>query len=99
MRISDWRLDVCSSDLNRRSHMPLPEGQLSCADCHNPHGTINATLLKTDTVNETCYQCHAEKRGPMLFEHAPVRDSCLNCHTPHGRSAERRVGEECVVTC
>lgn len=69
---------------NRRSHMPLPEGQLSCADCHNPHGTINATLLKTDTVNETCYQCHAEKRGPMLFEHAPVRDSCLNCHTPHG---------------
>ncbi len=69
---------------NRRSHMPLPEGQMSCADCHNPHGTINATLLKTDTVNETCYQCHAEKRGPMLFEHAPVRDSCLNCHTPHG---------------
>ncbi|MDG6348521.1 DmsE family decaheme c-type cytochrome [Luteimonas sp. 8-5] len=69
---------------NRRSHMPLPEGQMSCVDCHNPHGTINATLLKTDTVNETCYQCHAEKRGPMLFEHAPVRESCLNCHTPHG---------------
>lgn len=69
---------------SRRSHMPLPEGQMSCADCHNPHGTINASLLKTDTVNETCYQCHAEKRGPMLFEHAPVRDSCLNCHTPHG---------------
>jgi len=69
---------------NRRSHMPLPEGQMSCADCHNPHGTINPTLLKTATVNETCYQCHAEKRGPMLFEHAPVRESCLNCHTPHG---------------
>jgi len=79
---------TCHRDIrqqfNRRSHMPLPEGQMSCADCHNPHGTINQTLLKTDTVNETCYQCHAEKRGPMLFEHAPVRDSCLNCHTPHG---------------
>ena len=73
---------------NRRSHMPLPEGQMSCADCHNPHGTINATLLKTDTVNETCYQCHAEKRGPMLFEHAPVRDSCLNCHSPHGSNQQ-----------
>ncbi|MGY0651187.1 DmsE family decaheme c-type cytochrome [Luteimonas sp. A537] len=73
---------------NRRSHMPLPEGQMSCADCHNPHGTINASLLKTDTVNETCYQCHAEKRGPMLFEHAPVRDSCLNCHTPHGSNQQ-----------
>ena len=79
---------TCHKDIrqqfNRRSHMPLPEGQMSCVDCHNPHGTINASLLKTDTVNETCYQCHAEKRGPFLFEHAPVRDSCLNCHTPHG---------------
>lgn len=79
---------TCHKDIrqqfNRRSHMPLPEGQMACVDCHNPHGTLNAALLKTDTVNETCYQCHAEKRGPFLFEHAPVRDSCLNCHTPHG---------------
>ncbi len=69
---------------NRRSHMPLPEGQMSCADCHNPHGSITDPLLKTNTVNETCYQCHAEKRGPFLFEHAPVRENCLNCHSPHG---------------
>ncbi len=79
---------TCHKDIrvqfNRRSHMPLPEGLMTCADCHNPHGSLNPTLLKTDTVNETCYQCHAEKRGPFLFEHAPVRDSCLNCHTPHG---------------
>ncbi len=78
----------CHKDIriqfNRRSHMPLPEGQMSCVDCHNPHGSITSPLLKTNTVNETCYQCHAEKRGPFLFEHAPVRESCLNCHTPHG---------------
>ena len=79
---------TCHKDIrqqfNRRSHMPLPEGQMACVDCHNPHGTINTALLKTDTVNETCYQCHAENRGPFLFEHAPVRENCLNCHTPHG---------------
>ena len=69
---------------DRRSHMPLPEGQMSCVDCHNPHGSLTSPLLKTNTVNETCYQCHAEKRGPFLFEHAPVRENCLNCHTPHG---------------
>ena len=69
---------------DRRSHMPLPEGQMSCVDCHNPHGSLTSPLLKTATVNETCTQCHAEKRGPFLFEHAPVRESCLNCHTPHG---------------
>ncbi len=57
---------------------------VSCSDCHNPHGSLTSPLLKTATVNETCWQCHAEKRGPFLFEHAPVRDSCLNCHTPHG---------------
>ncbi|QOW22800.1 DmsE family decaheme c-type cytochrome [Lysobacter avium] len=79
---------TCHTDIrqqfNRRSHMPLPEGQMACVDCHNPHGGFNNALIKTDTVNETCYQCHAEKRGPFLFEHAPVRDNCLNCHTPHG---------------
>jgi DmsE family decaheme c-type cytochrome len=69
---------------NRRSHMPLAEGQMSCDDCHNPHGSLTDPLLKTDSVNETCYQCHADKRGPFLFEHAPVRENCLNCHTPHG---------------
>src|ERR1700681_3089315 len=69
---------------NRRSHMPLPEGQMSCDDCHNPHGTLTNPLLKTNTVNETCYQCHAEKRGPFLFEHTPVRENCLNCHDAHG---------------
>jgi DmsE family decaheme c-type cytochrome len=83
--------EVCSTchrdirvQFNRRSHMPLPEGQMACVDCHNPHGALTAPLLKTNTVNETCYQCHAEKRGPFLFEHAPVRESCLNCHAPHG---------------
>lgn len=71
-----------------RSHMPLPEGQMACTDCHNPHGTITHPMLKTDTVNETCYKCHAEKRGPFVWEHAPVRENCLNCHDPHGSSQQ-----------
>jgi DmsE family decaheme c-type cytochrome len=83
---------TCHQDVraqfNRRSHMPLPEGQISCVDCHNPHGSITAPLLKTDTVNETCDTCHAEKRGPFLFEHAPVGENCLNCHSPHGSNQE-----------
>jgi DmsE family decaheme c-type cytochrome len=73
---------------NRRSHMPLPEGQMSCADCHNPHGSVTKPLLKTDTVNTTCYGCHAEKRGPTLFEHPPVRENCMNCHDPHGSNQQ-----------
>jgi DmsE family decaheme c-type cytochrome len=58
--------------------------KMVCSDCHNPHGSIGPTLLIKQTVNETCFTCHAEKRGPFLWEHAPVVDNCTNCHTPHG---------------
>jgi DmsE family decaheme c-type cytochrome len=71
-------------EFKKKSHMPLPEGKMSCVDCHNPHGTNGPRLLKGGTVNKTCYTCHAEKRGPYLWEHAPVRQNCLNCHEPHG---------------
>ena len=60
--------------------------KMSCSDCHNPHGSTGPKLLKKNSVNETCYTCHAEKRGPFLWEHAPVVDDCTNCHTPHGSS-------------
>jgi DmsE family decaheme c-type cytochrome len=77
------------SQFQQRSHMPLLEGKLTCADCHNPHGSSANAMLNTDSVNENCYLCHAEKRGPFIFEHAPVRDSCLNCHSPHGSNHEK----------
>ena len=68
----------------KRSHHPIREGQIGCADCHNPHGSATEKMLVQASVNDQCYTCHAEKRGPFLWEHAPVRESCLNCHTPHG---------------
>ena len=72
------------AQIYRSSHMPIREGKVVCSDCHNPHGSITEALLKKTSVNEVCYTCHAERRGPFLFEHAPVRESCLNCHDPHG---------------
>ena len=57
---------------------------MTCSSCHNPHGSATDNLLREPSVNETCYKCHADKRGPFLWEHEPVRDSCLNCHEPHG---------------
>jgi len=68
----------------RSAHMPLREGKMVCSDCHNPHGSYTEAALRGDSVNAVCYKCHAEKRGPFLFEHAPVRENCLNCHDPHG---------------
>jgi DmsE family decaheme c-type cytochrome len=77
------------AEFNKRSHMPLPEGKMTCVDCHNPHGTVTKPLLKGDSVNAVCYSCHAEKRGPFLWEHAPVRENCSNCHVPHGSNNDK----------
>ncbi|MDZ5650121.1 DmsE family decaheme c-type cytochrome [Nitrospirillum sp. BR 11828] len=87
------------AEFARRSHMPLLEGKLSCTDCHNPHGSTTAPLLKADSVNEVCFTCHADKRGPFLFEHAPVRESCLNCHSPHGSNFESLLTAPRPVLC
>jgi DmsE family decaheme c-type cytochrome len=83
--------DVCyachktqRAQMHRISTHPILAGKVACADCHNPHGSTGPKLLVKNSVNETCYTCHAEKRGPFLWEHAPVREDCTNCHKPHG---------------
>ena len=63
---------------------PIDAGKMSCSDCHNPHGSSGPKLLAKNTVTETCFTCHAEKRGPFAWEHQPVTEDCTNCHTPHG---------------
>jgi len=63
-------------------------GLLSCTDCHQPHGGPGPANLIRNTINEQCYDCHAEKRGPFLWEHAPVQEDCSNCHVPHGSNHE-----------
>lgn len=77
------------SQTNRNAHMPLrqgalPEGWMSCTSCHDPHGTVTPSLIAATSVNDGCTSCHADKRGPFLWEHAPVTENCVNCHDPHG---------------
>jgi DmsE family decaheme c-type cytochrome len=70
--------------------MPVREGKMVCASCHNVHGSSNVKLLKAGTtIDESCTSCHTEKRGPFLWEHAPVAESCTTCHDPHGSNNER----------
>lgn len=85
--------------LQRTAHMPLREGKVTCMNCHNPHGGPGPALLRTGSVNETCYQCHAEKRGPNIFEHPPVRENCANCHDPHGSNNPRLLKKRLPYLC
>jgi len=69
----------------------LPEGAMSCVDCHNPHGSALPKLIQTTRSNEPgCAKCHGDKVGPFAFEHAPVRlEGCGTCHQPHGSANPR----------
>ena len=66
------------------SHHPIIEGKIKCSDCHNPHGALSPVMLKQPTINDQCYSCHADKRGPFVFNHPPVEENCATCHNPHG---------------
>ena len=83
----------------RTSHHPVREGKMGCSSCHNPHDGASPKLLKADSVNELCYKCHTEKRGPFTFEHAPVRDDCVICHDPHGSNHARMVTQKLPTLC
>ena len=88
------------SKLDRSGHMPVREGKLQCTTCHNVHGTTNVRLLrKGDSVAEFCTSCHAEKRGPYLWEHPPARDGCTTCHDPHGSANERMLVTRTPILC
>ena len=82
------------------THMPVREGSLTCSSCHNVHGTGNVRLLKAGgSTPEFCVTCHAEKRGPFLWEHVPVTDDCMTCHDAHGSNNERMLRAKLPYLC
>jgi DmsE family decaheme c-type cytochrome len=86
--------------LDRSGHMPVREGKMQCSTCHNPHGSTSVRMLrKGDSVAELCTSCHADKRGPYLWEHAPTRDGCVTCHDPHGSANERMLVAKPPIFC
>ena len=88
---SSTQADVCfdchqqqrTETLKPYAH-PIQQGNMGCGGCHNTHGDAAELLLVRQSVNQTCHDCHAEVRGPYLWEHAPVTEDCTSCHNPHG---------------
>jgi DmsE family decaheme c-type cytochrome len=85
------QIEVCTTchqaqqtNLFKPSHHPLREGKMACTSCHSPHGSTAPAQLVNNTVTETCTSCHAQFRGPFLWEHQPVAEDCSNCHDAHG---------------
>jgi DmsE family decaheme c-type cytochrome len=82
--------DVWASFQREYKHR-LPEGAMSCVDCHSPHGTAFPRSMQTFRGNEPgCFNCHGDKAAPFVYEHAPVRlEGCMACHQPHGSANPR----------
>jgi DmsE family decaheme c-type cytochrome len=90
------------AQFQRPNHHKLPEGAMSCVDCHNPHGSVRTAMAQSFAANEPgCLNCHGDKRGPFTFEHAPVRfEGCASCHEPHGSANPRMlVRHEVRIQC
>lgn len=84
------------ADMSKRSKHPLrdsstpsKEGKMTCSSCHNPHGARSESLIDAKSVNDKCYECHFEKKAPVLWEHSPVKEDCLICHNSHGSSNDK----------
>jgi len=103
---------TCHATQRAQFSMPskhtVNEGFMQCSDCHNPHGSFEATWKMTQTprmvdqalnTEQPCLRCHIEKRGPFVYEHPPVRvEGCNICHNPHGSMNAKLMRRPVVFT-
>ncbi|MFM9904314.1 MAG: DmsE family decaheme c-type cytochrome [Pyrinomonadaceae bacterium] len=86
---------TCHSEVKSHFNKPfrhkVMEGVMKCSDCHNAHGGFESKQAKLGFgADASCVKCHADKQGPFVFEHAPVKvEGCSACHTPHGSANPR----------
>jgi len=78
---------VCH-DEKVQGHFKFAHGPIekkSCIECHNPHGSENAKMLKLK-MPDLCVKCHESKQNVLNFGHGVIfssEKSCLNCHASH----------------
>jgi len=79
------------ADFAKPFHHRVNEGLVQCNDCHNPHGTGTLRQVRAlPSGDAVCFKCHADKQGPFVYEHVPVKtEGCMSCHTPHGSTNPR----------
>ena len=91
------------AEMSLQYHHPVPEGKMSCADCHDPHspdgsvkpGAASSIINK----NEVCAKCHKDETRPFVHEHEAVREGCTTCHNVHGSINDKMLKERDANLC
>ncbi|MBU0741152.1 DmsE family decaheme c-type cytochrome [bacterium] len=87
-----------AGDFRLPFHHRVLEGEVSCADCHDPHAGFAASGW--NEMNEVCLGCHAEMAGPFVFEHEGVAaEDCTACHRPHGSMNDKLLATDGGSLC
>lgn len=83
-------------------HHPVPEGKMSCSDCHDPHGEDAVkpnTIASLPVKNAVCAKCHKEQTAAFVYEHEALREGCTVCHDVHGSINDKMVIERDSNLC
>jgi predicted CXXCH cytochrome family protein len=79
---------------------PVMEGKMGCADCHEPHGAdLVAGGAAMESMNGVCFKCHKDQQGPVVYEHAAMREGCTECHKVHGSIYQKMLRTQDANLC
>ncbi len=96
---------ACHTDKKAQFHLPyhhpVLEGKMSCSDCHSAHGEEVRPWSATSEggVNEACFKCHKEQRGPFVWTHEAVKEGCASCHQVHGSINDKMLISRDATLC
>ncbi len=65
-----------------------PAANKICTACHNPHASTRRFMLRKETDEQLCGQCHSADSFHRGQAHTAAVSGCTDCHNPHmGRSS------------
>lgn len=90
------------AEFSLQYHHPLPEGKMTCTDCHDPHGPEGVkpgSAISLAGKNEVCAKCHKDQTMPFVYEHEALREGCNICHNVHGSINDKMLIERDQNLC
>jgi DmsE family decaheme c-type cytochrome len=86
-----------TADFRQIFHHPVPEGQMTCAACHNVHAKSPKGIPLLD--GSACARCHPREGGAKVFRHVALDDGCQVCHAGHGSPIRALLTQEGNSLC